>query len=79
MEYYRDRGFDYMELGHQQFGSQVFDHPSQKDMTISLFKRGFGGTTFPLFRGIKYYDNGLLGRELRKNVEALTREVDDGK
>jgi len=77
MQYYKARGFDYMELDNQQFGPQVFDHPSQKDIAISFFKRGFGGTTFPLFRGIKYYDKELLGQELRENVQELTREVGD--
>jgi hypothetical protein len=77
LQYYSARGFDYLELDNQQFGSQVFDHPSKKDITISFFKRGFGGKTFPLFRGIKYYDRDLLRQELRESLEALTKEVGD--
>jgi hypothetical protein len=79
MQYYRARGFDYMELDNQQFGPQVFDHPSKKDIKISFFKRGFGGKTFPLFRGMKYYNKELLKQELMENVEELMGKVSDDK
>lgn len=75
IQYYKARGFDYVELGDQRFGPQVLDHPSKKDITISMFKRGFGGKTYPLFRAIKYYDKEQLRQELLDNVEELIREV----
>lgn len=75
IEYYKGRGLEYMELDNQQFGPQVFDHPSPKDLSISMFKRGFGGKTIPLFRGIKYYDDGLMEQELTENVKQLIKEL----
>ena len=75
MEYYKARGFDYIELDNQQFGPQIFDHPSKKDLSISMFKRGFGGKTFPLFRGIRYFDNNLLRTELTENTELLIKRL----
>lgn len=75
IEYYKNRGLDYMELDNQQFGPQVFDHPSQKDLSISMFKRGFGGKTIPLFRGIKYYDHQLMEKELMENMNQLIHEL----
>lgn len=51
----KENGFQTYEIGLQQFSAQMFDIPSEKDKTISFFKRGFGGYTVPLFRGEKYY------------------------
>jgi hypothetical protein len=79
IEYYKARGFDYMELDIQQYGSQVFDHPTQKEISISIFKRGFGGKTFPLFRGIRYYDKKLLEKEVIENAEKLIKELSEYK
>jgi len=43
------------ELGIQQYGPQLHDTPSDKDLAISLFKRGFGGESVLWYRGEKYY------------------------
>ena len=75
MEYYKDRDFNFMELDNQQFGHQVYDHPSEKDIMISLFKRGFGGKTYPLFRGVRYYNKDLLKQELADNTQELIRNI----
>lgn len=75
MEYYKTRGLDYIELDNQQFGPQLFDHPSEKDLSISMFKRGFGGKTVPLFRGIKYFDNQLLRKELTEYAQTLIKKL----
>lgn len=79
MEYYKSRGFDYIEFDNQQFGPQIFDHPDKKDLSISMFKRGFGGKTFPLFRGVKYFDNALLRKELIENTELLMQSLSNDK
>jgi lipid II:glycine glycyltransferase (peptidoglycan interpeptide bridge formation enzyme) len=55
IDWLKQNGFQTYELGLQQFGAQIFDIPSKKDITISFFKRGFEGYTVPLFRGEKYY------------------------
>lgn len=64
IKYYKRRGFDWVELGWQQFGLQVFDNPSEKDVKISHFKRGFGVTNVPLHRGIKYYRYETLEKDI---------------
>ena len=38
----------FYDIGVQQFSKQWYDNPSSKHMNISMFKRGFGGTTVPL-------------------------------
>ncbi len=73
--YYQRRGFKQVELGWQQFGPQVWEHPTPNDLGISFFKRGFGGQLVSLYRGIKYYDKQLLKRELDENAQKLISEV----
>ena len=64
IKHYAEVGLRYMELDNQYFGSQLFECPSPKDMSISFFKRGFGGSLTPLYRGIKYYDRDAMAAEL---------------
>lgn len=66
IEYYKRRGFKRLETGVQQFGIQVFDLPVQKNINISFFKRGFGGSMTPVYRGIKFYDKGALESSLMR-------------
>ena len=47
--------YKYYELGLQQFSDQPYDHPEEKDINISLFKRHFGGYTTTFYRGLKKY------------------------
>ena len=75
IEYYSQRGFNSLEMGRQLYSRQLFDHPSQKDLSISFFKSGFGGEVFSLFRGIKYYDNKLMKKELEYHVSKLLEET----
>ena len=71
IEYYKKRGFDFLEIGVQQFGTQFFDYPSQKDLNICFFKRGFGGKIISLYRGIKYYDIEVMKQDLECNMNKL--------
>lgn len=71
IEYYKNRNYKYFEIGWQQFGEQIFDHPSKKDISISFFKRGFGGNLVNLFRGIKYYNKEFLEKDIRNNLSGL--------
>lgn len=75
MEYYRARPMRRFELGCQQFGPQVFDQPSKKDMDISFFKRGFGGAFRSVYRGVRYYDRDVMRRELAERVAGLVGDA----
>jgi len=55
IEWLKEHGYHWYEIGLQQFSDQSYDHPSPKEIAISKFKRGFGGITIPLFRGEKHY------------------------
>jgi len=69
IEYYKKRDFKLLEIGHQQFGRQVFDHPSLKDINLSFFKRGFGGEIRTIYRGIKYYDKEYMKKDLEIKIK----------
>ena len=71
VEYFKKCGYRWFELGWQSFGPQIFEVPSDKELTISFFKRGFGGRIVPLFRGIKYYDKEYMQRDLAENMNKL--------
>ena len=71
IKHYAEVGLRYLELDNQYFGSQLFECPSPKDMSISFFKRGFGGSLTPLYRGIKYYDRDAMAAELDALKNAL--------
>jgi len=60
-----------IEIGHQQLGPQIFDSPSEKEINLSFFKRGFGGNIKTLYRGIKYYDHNYMKKELVEIVNGL--------
>jgi hypothetical protein len=68
IQYLREQNFDYYEIGWQQFGNQIYDIPTSKEISISHFKRGFGGITLPLYRGEKYYDKCFLEKIQNERV-----------
>ena len=66
----KEHGFRYYETGLQQYGWLPHDFPSEKQINIARFKRGFGGYTVPLFRGEKYWSRQYY---LRVGTERLQR------
>lgn len=75
ISYFQRRKFETLEFGQQQFGKQIFDNPSKKDLDISFFKRGFGGKIVTLYRGIKYYDNDFMRDDINSNINELFKEI----
>lgn len=71
IEYLKDHGITDFELGWQQYGSQIHDFPSEKEIEISRFKRGFGGYTLPLFRGTMYYTKTVFASVMGERTERM--------
>lgn len=69
IDWLKKNGFRIYETGLQQFSPQLFNIPSEKDITISAFKRGFGGFTVPVFKGEKFYSKELLLKTLSDRFE----------
>jgi len=55
MKNLKKRGILHYEVGVQQFGPLIYDHPTEKLISISDFMRGFGGVVIPRFMGEKFY------------------------
>lgn len=45
----KENGIHFYGTGYQQYGPQWYERPSPKEIGISKFKRGFGGTAAPYF------------------------------
>jgi hypothetical protein len=69
IKYYKERDFSELNIGIQFFGNQLFSFPNEKDLSISFFKRGFGGINMTFNRGIKYYDEELMKNEFNKHFK----------
>lgn len=75
IQWLSEHGFRKYEIGMQQFGPQLQDIPTDKDRSISFFKRGFGGETLPVFRGDRFYNLDYLQEALGGNVQRLLRAM----
>jgi hypothetical protein len=71
IQWLKEQGYKKYEIGFSTYSAQIHDVPSPKEMSISLFKRGFGGNTVPNFRGIKYYDKDFMEADLRMKLNNL--------
>lgn len=71
----KENGFRLYEIGLQQFSAQLYDFPSEKDKTISFFKRGFGGLTTSVFSGEKFHSKEFLTKVLSNRMEKLLKTL----
>jgi hypothetical protein len=74
IQYYKERNFEFIQFSQPCGYSKVAgfdDYLDEKQLNISLFKRGLGATTTPLFRGIKYYNQNLFLQDIQKFQEKI--------
>jgi len=71
IQWMKKKGFLFYEIGWQYFSNTLYDFPTEKEINISNFKRGFGGFTVPLFRGEKYYDKEYFLEVQKERVNKL--------
>lgn len=67
----KQRGFTHYELGWQVKAPTLAYLPTEKEVQIAFFKRGFGGATVPFFRTAKYYNPQLFQEEIGGLVSAV--------
>lgn len=63
------------EIGLQHFASVPNAMTTEKDKNISLFKRGFGGITVPLWQGEKFYDAEYCRQVLGERVVRFAKTM----
>lgn len=68
MLYFKDKGYKALQLGQPCNFSKACgldDYATPKQIDISHFKKGMGGTLTSFFRGTRYYDKALLEADLQ--------------
>lgn len=70
IEWLKEHNFEYYEIGIQKYGCLPHDFPSQDEINIAFFKRGFGGFTSPDFQSEKYYSKDYY---LKVNLERVRK------
>jgi hypothetical protein len=69
----KESGCKYYDMGLQYFGPQWAHVPSKKEMSISRYKRGFGGVTIPVHSGEFFYQPDVLNKVLGGRLEKLSQ------
>jgi predicted N-acyltransferase len=69
IKYMKERGYKWYELGWQPYSDTLSDFPSEKEIQISRFKRGFGGFTIPLFRGEKFFNKDYFLDTYKERID----------
>jgi len=69
MRWMKEHGIAHYEIGIQLYGMRPHSMPSEKELNISLFKRGFGGTTVTFWVGEKFYSREYYQAVMRDRVE----------
>lgn len=67
----RERGYEWYEVGDQQFGTLPYDFPTPKQLDISLFKSGFGGAAVPSVRAERFYTKAAWEEEHARRAAAF--------
>jgi hypothetical protein len=75
IESLKKRGYKFYEIGWQVFSPGLNDFSLAKDISISKFKRGFGGKTVPLFMGEKYYDSDFMEKTFENRIERISEQI----
>jgi len=70
IEWLKDRGYQFYDIGLQQFGPQWFEVPGVKDVSIARFKRGFGGQTVPLVTTEFFYSPAAFEETFTRRIRA---------
>ncbi|MFW2501334.1 GNAT family N-acetyltransferase [Clostridium diolis] len=69
IKYLKNQGIKFLELGTQDFEDTLYNFPSEKDINISKFKRGFGGFIMPVYKAEKFYSSKSLKKCYEERIE----------
>ncbi len=68
MLWMKKHGVVFYNTGCQQYHILPYDFPDKKQLDISHFKKGFGGTEAPLFMGERYYDKDYFLKTYQERI-----------
>jgi len=67
--------YKFYELGWQYYSPTLSNFPTEKEIDIARFKRGFGGFTVPLFRAEKYYDKKYFLKTYQDRINKFSDSI----
>ena len=66
--YYKENKFRYYELGARHFTPQPFDIPTNKEISVSVYKERFGGFMLPKIFWTGYFDGDVMASEVNAQL-----------
>ncbi|HUK25568.1 MAG TPA: GNAT family N-acetyltransferase [Terriglobales bacterium] len=75
LQWLKQHGIRRYEIGIQFYGAQPHTAVSEKEVKIAFFKRGFGGSAVPLWRGEKFYDKQYCLAAWKERAEKYAATV----
>ncbi len=77
MEHFQKNGVDFIDVGQPSCpSSQFFYYPDEKQLKISLFKRGFCGEYAEDLRGIKYFSKSVFKKDMQFFAENYEKTIE---
>jgi hypothetical protein len=70
LRWLKAHGYTHYDIGVQHFGAQLHHVPSDKEIGIASFKRGFGGTTMPVITAERFYSPAVFEQQWKRRIES---------
>jgi hypothetical protein len=67
--YKKERNFKYYEVGERYFGPQFFHIPTDKEITIGIFKERYGGILLPKIKWTGYCDKDYMKADFDRHAK----------
>jgi len=75
IKWMNQKKYKFYELGWQYYSPTLSNFPTEKEIDIARFKRGFGGFTVPLFRAEKYYDKKYFLKTYQDRINKFSDSI----
>ncbi len=77
IKWMNQKKYKFYELGWQYYLPTLSDFPTEKEIDIARFKRGFGGFATSLFRGEKYYDKKYFLKTYQARITEYAKSLNN--
>ena len=75
IEYYKQNGFSFYEIGEIFYSRQLFSSPTEKEKSISVFKERYGGDLFPKITWKGFIKDEIKQKLLRAEFVKFEQEL----
>ncbi len=67
--YKKSKKYKFYEVGERYYGPQFFSIPSEKELSISVFKERYGGVLLPTIKWFGYADLDIMKKDLDTQIQ----------